>query len=168
MKLLLLAMFAASLAAQTPINAGRSGCRGDQPRIIAEVPATVGAATVLVPLCLALGPTLSVDTSTDPPTLRAIIQAQQQQPWLAVDRIPLDALALPAGQTQWSYTLQRQPVEGSALLAILQGRPYGLVEAAVTNGRQVSVTLPARPFVSGDVLVLVYLTVEARAAPAGR
>lgn len=116
MRLLLLVFLAGLAPAQTSINAARSGCRGDQPRIVAEVPATVGTATVMVPLCLALGPTLSVDTSTDPPTLRAAVQPQQQ-PWLAVDRIPLEALALPGG-SQWSYTLQRVPVEGSALLAI--------------------------------------------------
>lgn len=168
MRVLMMLLVACLAQAQTPINAARSGCRGDQPRIVAEVPATVGTATVMVPLCLALGPTLSVDTSTDPPTLRAILAAAQPQPWLAVDRVPLDVLALPANQREWSYTLQRQPVEGSALLAILQGRPYGLAEAVIVNGRQVSVTLPARPFLAGDALVLVYLTVEARAAPVAR
>lgn len=163
------ALFVAGLApAQTSINAARSGCRGDQPRIYAELPATIGTATVMVPICLALAPSLAVDTSTDPPTLRAAIAAAPA-PWLAVDRIPLDVLALPASQTEWSYTLQRQPVEGSALFAILQGRPFGMVEAVITNGRQVAVTLPLwRPFKPGDVLVLVYLTVEARAAPVTR
>ena len=165
MRVLILACLAISLHAQTQINAARSGCRGDQVRLYGEVPATVGSGTVLVPMCLALAPSLAVDVSTDPPTLRATIAAAPV-PWLAIDQIPLDAVALPAG-APFNYTLQRQPVEGSALLAILQGKPYGLVEAVITNGRQVSVTLPGRP-VAGAVLALVYLTTEARAAPVAR
>lgn len=153
-------------AGQAPsLNAARSGCRGAQPRIYAELPAAMGATTVMVPVCLQLGAMLAIDTSTTPPTLNS---AMVQQPaWLAIDRIDLTALPASTGATlQW--TLGQVPVEGSALLAILQGRPFGLVEAAVVAGRQVNITLPARPFVAGDVVVLVYLTTDARATPVRR
>lgn len=166
------AFVTATLAAQTPtVNAARSACRGNAARIYAELPIagpsdSSGSATMMVPVCLQLGPLLSIDGTTAPPTLTTAI-IQPQPAWLAIDRIDLTALPASTGATlQW--TLGQVPVEGSALLAILQGRPFGLVEAAVVAGRQVNITLPARPFVAGDVVVLVYLTTDARATPVRR
>lgn len=152
-------------AAQLPLNLARSGCRGDQPRIYAELPAMVqGGGPVMVPMCLQLGPLLSVDTSTDPPTLRAAI-ISQTMPWIAMDRIDLVSLPATTGSTL-VWTLGRVPLESSAIIAVLQGRPYGLVEAAVSpmvpGSRQVSITLPSRPFTAGDAIVLLYLTTETR------
>lgn len=160
------AFLTAILAAQTPtVNAARSACRGNAARIYAELPIagpsdSGGASTVMVPVCLQLGPLLTINATTDPPTLTTAM-VQQQPAWLAVDRIDLATLPASTSATlQW--TLGQVPVEGSALLAILQGRPFGLVEAAVTSGRQVNITLPARPFQPGDVVVLVYLTTDPR------
>lgn len=92
---------------------------------------------------------------------------QAPTPWLAIDRIPLADLPVTAGDTL-TWTLGQVPIDGSALLAILQGRPFGLVEAAVVAGRQVTITLPARPFGPADVVVLVYLTTDTRPAPVRR
>lgn len=167
MKLLLLVVLVAGLApAQLPLNLARSGCRGDQPRLYAELPAMVqgGGGPVMVPMCLQLGALLSVDTSTDPPTLRATIIAQTM-PWMAMDHIDLAALPATAA-SPYVYTLSRTPLESSAIIAVLQGRPYGLVEAAVSpmvpGARQVAITLPSRPFTAGDAIVLLYLTTESR------
>lgn len=161
-RLIILWWFLAMTAAgQAPsLNAARSGCRGAQPRVYAELPAAMGATTVMVPVCLQLGAMLAIDTSTNPPTLNSAM-VQQQTPWLAVDRIDLASLPADGGPTL-TWTLGQVPMEGSALLAVLQGRPYGLVEAAVVSGRQVNITLPARPFAAGDLVVLVYLTLDMR------
>lgn len=167
LRLLLFASFALALPGQTRIHAGAPACPpGAAPRVYAELPAMIGATRVMVPLCLELGSGFQIDPGTTPPTLRTA-PAATSLPWLAVDRVDLGALSIPMEQTELTYTLTRTPVDGSAMFAILQGRPFGLVEVAITDGRDVVITLPAgpRPFVAGqDLLVLVYLTTANRPA----
>lgn len=168
--LVLWVFLAAALCGQV-VNMARSACRGNAVRIYAELP-IVGAADssfssiTMVPVCLQLGGALQIDATTVPPTLTTA-PVQGPTPWLAMDRIDLTSLPASTGATL-TWTLGQLPMDGSALLAVLQGRPYGLVEATVVSGRQVSITLPARPFSAGDVVVLVYLTLDARPVPTSR
>lgn len=168
----------AAVAQVNQVNLARTACKGVAAQVYAEIPASVGTvqgmsgagASMLVPVCLALGPGLEVDTSQNPMVLNIKVQ-QAPAPWLAIERIDLGAAAIPGGQPTLTYTTTRTPVDGSAMIAILQGRPFGLVDVAPASGRQVVITLPAgpRPFVAGqDVVTLVYLTADFRPAPVAR
>lgn len=157
-------LLSAAAWAQTEVSARPKTCPGGQARLYAELPATVGAQTVMVPMCLAVGQGLTVDTSTTPPTLRAAAVAAPM-PWLAVQSIDLGALTLQPGQQTLTVTLDRQPVEGSALIATYSGFrvPRPAIDIRPTaRGRQVVIALPefAAYYPGEDSITLVYLTVE--------
>lgn len=166
MKLVLLSfILSISVQAQTAVNARRSNCKftTQAPQVYVEIPTTVGASTVMVPLCVTIGPGFVLDTLVTPPILKAVLPpaTQPTQSWLAIDRIDLTKVSVT--NNEYTHTLTRTPVDSSAILAILQGRPFGLIEAVpAAPGRQVVISLPPGPYSAGDAVVLVYMTNDAR------
>jgi len=158
-----LLFIAATMAAQTQVLARKATCPGaSSVRLYAELPATIGGSSqgVMVPVCLALGPGLAVDTSTTPPTLQLVPPVAPQQPYiLAVQSIDLSTQAIPPGQETLTVSLTRPPVRDSAMMAFYVGsQPNATVDAQYTApGSTVVITLPRGPFVAGDRVFLVYL-----------
>lgn len=161
--LTLLSVLAAS--AQTPVDVTFKGCRGNAVMIAGVIPTTNGAVTANVPMCVALGPGLTINTSVTPPRLEMAVQ-QITLPRSVIQVVPL--AGLPGTQTSLTVTLQYTPIASSAMFAIYQSSMIGQdrVLALMPGGgaapKSVIVSpLPShRPLTADDTLTIVYQTVE--------
>jgi hypothetical protein len=155
--LLLLAM---SAGAQTDIGVAPSRCAGPSVQVAVSVPVSFGAATVSIPVCVALGPGLSIDTTTVPP--RLVVAIPPAAPRIVVQRFvpPSD---LP-GDGAWTFQLRHEPV-GAILASFRSSRIGGDAVDIVTPGggaspKEVRVAMPRYPFNAGDILTILYWTTE--------
>lgn len=158
---LLIGLLAVGLFAQNSSVLNNQKCKGNSVQIAASIPVSVGANLVSVPVCVALGTGLTIDTSVSPPRLNAVAP-------VIVPRIVIQRLTFitDAPQQPITYNLNYTPV-GAIIISFKSSRIGGdvvdfLEPVADSNSKQVVVTLPEyRPFTTSDSLTVMYWTTDA-------
>lgn len=155
-----------TLPAQSPVDLTPKGCSGNAVQIVATVPFSAGTTTVPVPICVALGPGLVLNTSVTPPRLEATAPVSPGvMPRAVVQKFPIPA-NLPT-DAKATFVLTFTPAPTSAIaVAFRSSRVGGDVVDFVTPGgganpKTIEVTVPAyRPFTEQDVLTVLYWTLD--------
>lgn len=163
---LLAIAFLPTLPAQSPVDLTPKGCSGNAVQIVATVPFTAGTTTIPVPICVALGPGLALNTSVTPPRLEATAPASPVViPRAVVQKFPIPANLPPDAKATFALTFT--PASTSAIaVAFRSSRLGGDVVDFVTPGgganpKAIEVTVPAyRPFTEQDVLTVLYWTLD--------
>ena len=144
-------LFILATAASAQVRLPRDICPAStSARVLVTLP------SVTVPLCVDIGPGLSLNMSANPPRLEATA-VSVPVPRPVILRIPLAPFG---AENNVEFTLDFQPV--GIVLAMFRSSRLGAdfvdaVEAGST--KTIGVTLPTyRPFAAGDVLTIVYWT----------
>lgn len=159
MKILGIILLAAIASAQTSVGVAPPRCAGDAVQVVMAVPVSLGATTVSIPLCVALGPGLALDTSTAPPRLVVAVPAP---PRVVVEKFTPPP-GLPAEGT-WTLTLRHEPV-GAIVASFRSSRVGGDTVEIVTPGggaapKELQIALPKYSLTAGDSLSVLYWTTE--------
>lgn len=163
MKFAIVFLIAAAASAQTAVDLGSRGCKGNSVQVVLTVPLAAGAVTVPVPICAELGAGLRLDTSVSPPRLEAIPQPVLM-PRAVIERFPLP-VDLPATSATVTFTLQYTPT-GAILGGFRSSRVGGeVIDFLKTGGatpKALTIKAPSyRPFTADDELAVLYWTLDA-------
>lgn len=170
MKLLIMLFTAGVMWAQTPIPNRTHNCKvtGTAPMVPVHMPVVVAGITLTVPICVALGPSITINSSTTPPQLEALQTAVPVVPRQVLHKLALSTLSptLPTSASV-DITLLHTPAPGTHILFVFRSSRIGgdVVEVVVPvttgNTKLVRVEVPDyRPFTVDDQITLLYFTLE--------
>jgi len=155
-----------AFAQSGPASLGNNGCAGGpaQPRLAAIIPVTLpDGAVVAVPVCIVLGPGITLNTAVNPMQLTVTAAAPAMRG--VVERFPLDPATAQATSTL-NVVLRFMPLPGWPIFFSLKSSVLGAdssdaVLAGAVNGKNISIALPLyRPFTAADQILVTYWTVE--------
>lgn len=165
-----------AVLAQSSASVRSQGCRatGSVPVILVNLPVTVSAGvTITVPICAAVGPNLTLNTTTTPPQLEAVIPPPVlTTPRQVLQKVALTTMsALPVGSTA-DVSLIYTPAPNTVIVAVLRSSRVGgdvteiVQPVTIGDTKLLKIDLPDyRPFVAADQLTVLYWTVDPVVVP---
>jgi hypothetical protein len=147
--------FTCGAVAQTAIVPATAVCPPPQITIATKT-GTLGTSAIIKFFCVQLDPTVTQDTSTSPPTIKAV-SAPSGSPKLTVENFSVDA-NLPQDAQSFPFTLKKVPALGTFILIFYKGSALGFnLETAILNPtQQGTLQLPFYHPFPGDVLTAIY------------
>jgi hypothetical protein len=132
--------------------------------LAAIIPVTLpDGAVVAVPVCIVLGPGITLNTAVNP--MQLTVTAAMPAMRARVERFPIDPATAQGTSTQ-NVALANTPAPGSMLFvwlksSVLGGDVLDVVLPGAVNPKNVIIALPLyRPFTVADQVVIAYWTVE--------